>query len=262
MFNFPSINPIAFNIGPLSVTWYSLSYVMGIICGWIYLNRLISTNKESKITKNNIDDFVSWAIIGIVIGGRLGYVLIYDPARYLSSPVDILKTYEGGMSFHGGIIGLIISAIIFCKINKIPFLNFLDVVSIVAPIGLFLGRIANFINAELYGRITDVPWAFVFPGSDELPRHPSQLYEAFLEGIVLFIVQRYAYSTSAKNKPGYLTGQFLILYSVFRILIEFFREPDFKVGYLAYYFTMGQVLCVPMLLIGVILIYKNYRNGN
>lgn len=262
MFNFPNIDPIAFNIGPLSVTWYSLSYVIGIICGWIYLNKLISTNKESKITKNNIDDFVSWAIIGIVIGGRLGYVLFYDPVKYLHSPVDILKTYEGGMSFHGGIIGFIISAIIFCRTNKIPFLNFLDAVSIVAPIGLFLGRIANFINAELYGRITDVPWAFVFPGSDGLPRHPSQLYEAFLEGIVLFIVQRCSYSTLVKNKPGYLSGQFLVLYSIFRILVEFFREPDFKVGYLAHYFTMGQVLCTPMLAIGIILIYQNYRHGN
>ena len=255
MLDFPNIDPVIIAFGPLAISWYSLSYVVSILLGWYYVLKLIETN-SLDISKKNIDDFVSWAIIGIIIGGRLGYVLFYDPVKYFSDPIQILKTYEGGMSFHGGISGLIIASYLFCKKYKIAFLGLMDLCSIVAPIGLFLGRIANFINAELYGRITDVPWAFIFPGSDGFPRHPSQLYEAILEGLVLFFIQRYVTGKLGALKfPGLLSGVFLVFYSCFRIIVEFFREPDFKIGYLANYFTMGQLLCLPMIIVGILLIY-------
>lgn len=255
MLDFPNIDPVIIAFGPLAISWYSLSYVVSILLGWYYVLKLIETN-SLDISKKNIDDFVSWAIIGIIIGGRLGYVLFYDPVKYFSDPIQILKTYEGGMSFHGGISGLIIASFLFCKKYKIAFLGLMDLCSIVAPIGLFLGRIANFINAELYGRITDVPWAFIFPGSDGFPRHPSQLYEAILEGFVLFFIQRYAAGKFGALKfPGLRSGVFLVFYSCFRIVVEFFREPDFKIGYLVNYFTMGQLLCLPMIIVGILLIY-------
>lgn len=255
MLAFPNIDPVIISFGPLSVSWYSLSYVVSILFGWYYVLKLIKTH-SLNITQKNIDDFISWAIIGIIIGGRLGYVLFYDPMKYFADPIQILKTYEGGMSFHGGISGLIIASFIFCKKYKIAFLGLLDLCSIVAPIGLFLGRIANFINAELYGRVTDVPWAFIFPGSDGLLRHPSQLYEAILEGFLLFFIQKYAAGKLGSLKfQGLLSGLFLIFYASFRIVVEFFREPDFKIGYLAKYFTMGQLLCIPMIILGVVLIY-------
>jgi phosphatidylglycerol:prolipoprotein diacylglycerol transferase len=255
MLDFPNIDPVIITLGPLAISWYSLSYVIGVLLGWYYVLKLIETNHLS-ISKQNIDDFVSWAIIGIIIGGRLGYVLFYDPVKYFSNPIEILKTYEGGMSFHGGISGLIMASFLFCKRRKIAFFGLMDLCAVVAPIGLFFGRIANFINAELYGRITDVPWAFIFPGSDGLARHPSQLYEAILEGFLLFFIQRYIISKVGGLKyPGLLSGVFLIFYSFFRIIVEFFREPDFKIGYLAEYFTMGQLLCIPMIIVGIILIY-------
>jgi phosphatidylglycerol:prolipoprotein diacylglycerol transferase len=254
MLNFPNIDPIIISFGPLAVSWYSLSYVTGILLGWYYVLKLIEANSLG-ISKKHIDDFISWAIIGIIVGGRLGYVLFYDPVKYFSDPVLILKTYEGGMSFHGGITGLIVAVFLFCKRYKLVFLELTDLCSVVAPIGLFLGRLANFINAELYGRVTDAPWAFVFPASDGLPRHPSQLYEAALEGIVLFFIQKIAATKfGALKRNGLLSGIFLIFYSFFRIIVEFFREPDFKIGYFANYFTMGQLLCMPMIIVGIILI--------
>lgn len=259
MLKFPNIDPVIISVGPLGVTWYSLSYVVGIMLGWYYVLD-IAKKKQANILKKNIDDFVSWVIIGIIVGGRLGYVLFYDPAKYFSNPIEILKTYEGGMSFHGGISGFIISSFIFCRYYKIYYWTLADICAAAAPIGLFFGRIANFINAELYGRVTDVAWGVIFPYSDMQPRHPSQLYESFLEGLVLFFILKYlVFKQNALKKPGFLSGIFLIFYALFRIIIEFFREPDEKIGYIFHYFTMGQLLCIPMIIIGLILIYNSSK---
>ena len=261
MLQFPNIDRIIISFGPLAISWYSLSYVVGILLGWYYVLRIIDMG-VTNVTKKNIDDFVSWIIIGVIVGGRLGYVLFYDPAKYFANPIEILKTYEGGMSFHGGVIGVLSTSWIFCRHYKISLLALTDLIAISAPIPLGLGRVANFINAELYGRITDVPWAFIFPDSDQIPRHPSQLYEAFFEGVVLFLLLRHTtlkYYNVKRNK-GMLSGMFLILYACFRIFIEFFREPDIKVGYLAKYFTMGQVLCLPMMFCGLCLILYSKKH--
>jgi phosphatidylglycerol:prolipoprotein diacylglycerol transferase len=262
MLDFPDINPVIIPLfGPFAVSWYSLSYVVGILLGWYYILRIINVNVTS-ISKKHIDDFVSWVIIGIIIGGRLGHVLFYDPIKYINNPTEILKTYEGGMSFHGGIIGFLITSWLFCRRYKLKLLALTDLAAPVAPIAIGLGRIANFINGELYGRVTDVKWAFIFPYSDGLPRHPSQLYEAVLEGVVLFFILRYAvFKAKILEKEGMASGLFLVLYALFRIFIEFFREPDVKIGYMAKYFTMGQVLCIPMLAFGLFFI-MNSRNYN
>lgn len=259
MLEFPQINPVVLSIGPLIVTWYSLSYVVGILLGWYYALKLITVSNVG-ISKKNIENFVTWVIIGIIVGGRLGYALFYDPIKYFVNPIEILKTYEGGMSFHGGIIGFIITANIFSSYHKIKLIPLTDISAVVAPIALFLGRIANFINAELYGRVTDVPYSFVFPYSDGLPRHPSQLYEAALEGIILFIILSYsALKLKLLKKTGYLSGLFLLFYAIFRITVEFFREPDIQIGFLAGRFTLGQILCIPMLLLGIYLIFNANR---
>ena len=253
---FPNINPIIISVGPLSIYWYSLAYVCGIIAGWAYAVKIVREFKID-ITKKALEDFISWAILGIIMGGRLGYVLIYNPVKYFSDPVIILKTYEGGLSFHGGIVGLAISSYYFCKKHKINILIFSDVLVVVAPIGLFLGRIANFINSELYGRVTKMPWGVVFPNSDLQARHPSQLYEAFFEGFILFIILTYTtFKFKTIKVPGLNSGIFLILYSLFRISIETLREPDLHIGFIFNHLTMGQILSLPMLMIGVYLIIR------
>lgn len=255
MLTFPNINPVIISFGPLAVSWYSLSYVVGILLGWYYILRLIQINTSNGIKKEHIDDFVTWVIIGIVVGGRLGYVLFYDPIKYFSNPIEILKTYEGGMSFHGGIIGYITVSALFARSRNISFLALTDLSVAAAPITICLGRMANFINAELYGRVTDVPWAFIFPGSDYLPRHPSQLYESALEGVALFcIINIAALKFGGLQKKGMLSGLFLVFYTIFRIIIEFFREPDAQIGFFLGSFTMGQLLSVPMFVTGIILI--------
>lgn len=261
MIDFPNINPVIFSLGPLAISWYSLSYVVGILLGWYYANKLILLYPIG-ISKNHTEDFISWAIIAIIIGGRLGYVLFYDPEKYLANPIDILKTYEGGMSFHGGIFGLGIAAYLYCRKKHIIFLSFSDILATVAPIGLFLGRAANFINAELYGRPTNLPWSVIFPYSDGLPRHPSQLYEAFLEGLVLFcIMLHFAYKRKFLQNPGKMSGIFLIFYGSFRVFVEFFREPDVKIGFIFKYFTLGQILCIPMILLGAYLLNSSTKNS-
>ena len=260
MIDFPNINPVIFSVGPLAVSWYSLSYIVGILLGWYYANKLILLYPIG-ISRQHTEDFISWAIIAIIIGGRLGHVLFYDPEKYLSNPIEILKTYEGGMSFHGGIFGVGVAAYLYCKKNQIRFLSFSDVLAIVAPIGLFLGRIANFINAELYGRQTNVPWAVIFPHSDGFPRHPSQLYEALLEGLLLFCIMLYfTYKSKFLQNPGRMSGIFLIFYGSFRVLVEFFREPDVKIGFIFKYFTLGQILCIPMILLGAYLWNHSTKN--
>ncbi|AAU03570.1 prolipoprotein diacylglyceryl transferase [Rickettsia typhi] len=252
----PNINPIIFSIGPFSISWYSLSYVVGILLGWFYATKIIEKFKP-EITKKHIEDFITYAIIGIIVGGRLGYVLLYNPLKYFANPIEILKTYEGGMSFHGATIGIIISAYLFCQKYKINFLSLTDIITTVVPIGLFLGRIANFINCELYGRITNSSFGIIFPNSDLEPRHPSQLYEAFFEGLILFCILAYAvFRHDTLKKQGLNSGIYLIFYSLFRIIIEMFREPDIQIGFILDSLTMGQILSAPMLLLGSYLICR------
>jgi phosphatidylglycerol:prolipoprotein diacylglycerol transferase len=263
MLNFPNIDPVIISLGPLAVSWYSLSYVVGIMLGWFYILKLIALDTNNDINKKHIDDFITWIIIGIIIGGRLGYVLFYDPIKYFSNPIEILKTYQGGMSFHGGIIGYITASALFARRNNISFLGLTDLSAAATPIALFLGRLANFINAELYGRVTDVPWSFIFPGSDYQPRHPSQLYEAALEGLVLFcILAIVALKFRGLSRRGLLSGLFLMFYTIFRIIVEFFREPDAQIGFFAGSFTMGQLLSMPMLIAGIFLIFYSRKNAN
>ncbi|AFC70531.1 prolipoprotein diacylglyceryl transferase [Rickettsia australis] len=254
---FPNINPIIFSLGPLAISWYSLSYVVGILLGWFYANKIIEKFKP-KITKKNLEDFITYAVIGIIVGGRLGFVLLYNPSRYFLHLIDILKTYEGGMSFHGGALGVIIAAYLFCRKYKVNFLSLTDIIATVVPIGLFLGRTANFINGELYGRITNSSFGMIFPNSDLMPRHPSQLYEAFFEGLVLFCILAYAtFKHKTLKNYGLNSGLFLTFYALFRIAIEIFREPDIQIGFILDNLTMGQILSVPMLLLGSYLICQS-----
>ncbi len=259
--DFPNINPIFFSVGVFSVSYYSLSYVLGILLGWYYANRIIEQFSPA-ITKKNMDDFITFFVIGIIFGGRLGYVLFYDPKKYFANPIDILKTYEGGMSFHGAIIGIIITSYVFSKIHKVQFFTITDIISTVSPIGIFFGRIANFINGELYGRPTSMFWGVKFPHSDMLARHPSQIYEALLEGLALFLILfilTFRYETIKRRKCN--SAVFLIIYSIFRMFIELFREADSQIGYIFSFITMGQILSLLMLFLGIYLITKLGRHG-
>ncbi|MGI4776035.1 MAG: prolipoprotein diacylglyceryl transferase, partial [Janthinobacterium lividum] len=257
----PSIDPNIISIGLLSIKWYSLAYIFGILFGWFYASKIIQ-KYDLGITKKNLENFVTWSVFGIIIGGRLGYVLFYDPIKYITHPIDILKTYEGGMSFHGGTFGLIIAVILFCRKYKIASLKMIDLMAVIAPFGLFLGRIGNFINGELYGRASDVPWAIVFLNTDinipALPRHPSQLYEALGNGVILFLVMAYSvFGQETLKYKGRTSAIFLIYYSIFRIFVENFRQPDFHIGLIWNYITMGQILSLPMLIIGIYLLDRS-----
>ena len=248
-----NFDPVAFSIGPLIVRWYALAYLAGFVLGWKYCLRL-ADKVSTRPNKEDIDNFFTWAIIGVIVGGRLGYTLFYNAQYYFSYPLEILQVWKGGMSFHGGVLGVMIAIIVFANTNKINMFRISDLVCAAAPIGLFFGRIANFVNAELYGAVTTQPWGVVFPGAGELPRHPSQLYEAFLEGIVLFILL-WMLSRSANTKTGTVTGVFLLGYGLFRMLVEFVREPDAHIGLIAGMISMGQILCIPMILIGLLIVY-------
>ena len=253
---FPAIDPVAIAIGPLAIRWYSLAYIGGIFIGWIYLKRMIARANlwpgEAPLSRNDAEDVLVWAALGIIFGGRIGYVLFYDPARILADPLSALKVWEGGMSFHGGFLGVIIALAIFARRRGVSPLSLGDLAAAAAPIGLFFGRLANFINGELYGRVSDVPWAMVFPGGGPLPRHPSQLYEAALEGLVLFVILRLAtHVFGALGRPGTVTGLFFVFYGLFRFTVEFFRMPDVHIGFLAGGLTMGMVLSLPMIPIGL-----------
>jgi phosphatidylglycerol:prolipoprotein diacylglycerol transferase len=261
---FPSINPILISIGPLAVRWYALAYIVGIIAGWFYARAIIAAQRSwggpAPLTVIDFDDFVIWITLGIILGGRAGYVLFYNLPHFIAHPLQILQLWNGGMSFHGGVAGCIVAIVAFARGRRIPMLPLGDVTAAVAPIGLFLGRIANFINGELWGRPTDVPWAMIFPNGGPMPRHPSQLYEAALEGVVLFIVLGLLVRAGALKRPGVVTGTFAIGYGVARVICELFREPDIQLGFLWGGLTMGILLCIPLMLGGIaILIYALTR---
>ena len=248
-----NFDPIAFNFFSLEIRWYSLSYIFGIIFAWIYCKKILI--KDKKILEL-FDDLIAYLIIGIILGGRLGYVIFYNLEYYSNNLFEIFMIWEGGMSFHGGLIGIIIATYIFSKINKINTFSFLDLISMSAPIGIFLGRIANFINSELYGRETDLFWSVKFIKIDEISRHPSQIYEAIFEGIILFLLLNYLFKKYLYRSSGLISALFLIFYSVFRFFIEFTREPDVQIGYILYNLTLGQILSFVFLIFGLFLFYK------
>lgn len=253
---FPAVDPVIVEVGPFALRWYALAYIVGIILAWRYMRRLVLNeplwSTQTRPTPVDIDDFVLWGTLGIIIGGRLGYVLFYNPAYYFANPGEALAVWTGGMSFHGGFAGTVIAMILFAWKRGLPLWTLFDLAGCAAPIGLFFGRIANFINAELWGRPADVPWAFVFPGAGPEPRHPSQLYEAALEGVVLFLALRIlSHRFKLLQKPGFLAGAFAFGYGIARTIAEFYRVPDAHIGYLSGFLTMGILLSVPMILAGL-----------
>lgn len=263
-FVFPPLDPVMVSIGPLHIRWYAVAYLAGFILGlWLCKKLALLIDKGPK--PQDYDDFLTWAVIGTILGGRLGYVLFYQFDYYLHAPLEALKIWHGGMSFHGGMLGVITAAWLFVRSRKLSFFAFTDALACVTPIGLGLGRLANFVNGELYGRVTDVPWAIIFPRGGELPRHPSQLYEATLEGLVLLTMMLvFVRVPSIRNKSGVLSGLFLSEYAAFRFIAEFFREPDAQLGFLYGGATMGQLLCMPMFLAGLAIIAwaMIHKDGN
>jgi len=252
-----NFDPIAFQIISFEIRWYSLAYILGIVVGWILCKKIFIKNSDIS---EKFDDYITYLIIGVILGGRIGYIIFYNFSYYLDNIFDIFKIWQGGMSFHGGLLGVIASSYIFAKKNnQNPFL-YLDQVSLVAPIGIFFGRLANFINSELYGKTTDVPWSVIFIKVDNLSRHPSQLYEAILEGIILFLILNYFMNKDYLKKPGLISGLFLIYYSLFRFFIEFLRVPDQQIGYLFLNLTMGQIISLVFVSIGITLFYLKNEN--
>ena len=251
-----NFDPVALEIFSFEIRWYSLSYIFGILIGWILSKRILISDANLK---EKFDDYITFLIIGIVVGGRLGYVLLYNFEYYYSNFIEIFKIWQGGMSFHGGLIGLIIVSFWFAKKNNQDPFEYLDIVSIVAPIGIFFGRIANFINSELYGLAANVPWAVKFVKVDDIYRHPSQLYEAFFEGIILFFILLIFYQKGYIKIKGFLSSLFLIFYSVFRFVIEFFRAPDEQLGYLFFKLSMGQLISILFFSIGLYLLFAKYE---
>ncbi|MBL8642401.1 MAG: prolipoprotein diacylglyceryl transferase [Rhodospirillaceae bacterium] len=254
---FPQIDPVIFAVGPFAIRWYALAYIAGLFGGLWVMRRYVQKS-PALMTPQQVDDFFLWAMLGVILGGRIGYVLFYKPLEYLNDPVAILKTWEGGMSFHGGLLGVIAAIMLFARKYKIEQWYVSDGVGVVVPIGLGFGRLANFINGELWGRVApDVPWAMVFPGAGDVPRHPSQLYQAGLEGVLLFAVMLFfARHERIRRAPGTLTGIFCTGYGIVRIIGEFFRQPDAHIGFLAMGVTMGQLLSIPMVLFGAWCIWR------
>ena len=248
-----NFDPIAFNFFSLEIRWYSLSYIFGIVFAWVYCKKVLI--KDKKILEL-FDDLITYLIIGVILGGRFGYIIFYNLEYYLNNLFEIFMIWEGGMSFHGGLIGVIIATYIFSKINKINTFSFLDLISMSAPIGIFLGRIANYINSELYGRKTDFFWSVKFQKIDNTFRHPSQIYEAIFEGIILFMLLNYIFRKYLYKSPGIISALFLIFYSIFRFFIEFTREPDIQLGYILFNLTLGQLLSFFFLMFGLFLFYK------
>ena len=248
-----NLNPVALEIFSLKIHWYSLAYIFGIMFGWIYCKKKLI---EDKKILDLFDGLINYLIIGIIVGGRLGYIVIYNLDYYLANISEILMIWKGGMSFHGGLVGIVVSTFIYSKKNNVNAFIFLDLIALVAPIGIFLGRISNFINSELYGKESDIFWSVKFLAVDEVYRHPSQIYEAIFEGVVLFLILNYLYRKKVFINPGVISSIFLILYSVFRIIIEYFREPDIQLGYLIFNLTMGQIVSIIFLIFGIYLFFK------
>jgi len=265
-----NFDPVLIDLGFFQIRWYSTAYILGILIGWIYANRIIksTTNNQynfKQIATEQFDDLIIYLVIGIILGGRLGYVIFYNLDYYSQNLLEIFKLWQGGMSFHGGLLGVVISIFIFSKKTQINFFKFSDIISCAAPIGILLGRIANFINGELYGKITTFSWGVIFPNGGNMPRHPSQLYEAVLEGVFLFLIINYlALKKKFLYRTGYISGIFLILYSILRIFSEIFREPDIHIGLLFNYFSTGTLLSLITIIFGlfiILFIKKNERNN-
>lgn len=254
----PEFDPVALNIGPLEIRWYSLAYIAGILFTLFWLK---TCNKKNKfLSEQAYDDWLTWAILSIILGGRFGYVFFYNAEYFFQNPLEIFAFWHGGMSFHGGLLGAIFGMWLYAKKYKINFLQLTDCLAVAAPVGLFFGRLANFINLELYGRVTDSRFGLIFPNAGDLPRHPSQLYEAFLEGILLFaILFSLQHFTKISKQIGKLSGIFLLLYGSFRILIENFREPDEQIGFFLDKITLGQLLSLPLIISGIFLIFYHSR---
>ena len=265
LIKYPVFDPIAISIGPFAIRWYALAYIGGIVIGWLYARSLIKNEKlwggPAPISLIQLDDFILWVTLGIILGGRTGYVLFYNLPFFAEHPAEIFELWKGGMSFHGGFMGCVVAVMWFARKNGIPILSLGDITTAVGPIGLFLGRIANFINGELWGRPADpdLPWAMIFPTGGPVPRHPSQLYEAGLEGILLFTVLAVMIRFGALKRPGLILGSFITLYACARITGEHFREPDPQLGFLWGGLTMGTLLSLPMVIAGIILIVKAWR---
>ena len=251
-----NFDPVAIQVYSIEIRWYSLAYIIGILIGWVLSKKIFISNQDLR---ERFDDFITYVILGIIIGGRLGYIFFYNPEYYLNNLLDIFKIWQGGMSFHGGLIGIIVVSFWFSKKHNDNAFNYLDIVSLVAPVGIFFGRIANFINSELYGIKTDLPWGVKFVNVDSFFRHPSQLYEALFEGLILFLILLYFRNKNFLKTPGLISSLFLIFYSVFRFGIEFFRVPDEQLGYLFLNLTMGQIISFVFLLIGIYLFITRYE---
>src|SRR3954468_6930788 len=260
---FPVFDPIAIAIGPIAIRWYALAYIGGIVLGWIYARALLKNERlwggPAPITPLQMDDFIVWVTLGIILGGRTGYVLFYNPEYFAEHPLEALQLWKGGMSFHGGFTGCIAAVVLFARSRGIPVLSLGDITCAVGPIGVLLGRLANFINGEVWGRPADVPWAMVFPTGGPVPRHPSQLYEAALEGLLLFVVLGLLVRSGALKRPGLIVGAFAIGYALTRSFAELFREPDAQLGFLWGGLTMGMLLSLPLLLFGIVLVVLALR---
>ncbi len=256
--SFPSISPVMLSLGPLEIRWYSLAYIVGFLFSWIYIKKL-SFNKtlydrKSSFDSKLVDDLVFYSVIGLIVGARFGYILFYNLEFYIQNPLNILYVWEGGLSFHGGLIGIIVAALYTSKIYKTQFFELSDLICVSAPVGIFLGRVSNFINGELYGRPSSTFLGIIFPTADNQYRHPSQLYEAFLEGLLLFIILNISiFFFKTLSRPGYVSGLFLLFYGLFRFLVEFSREPDIQIGYIYNFLTMGMALSIPMVISGIII---------
>lgn len=257
---FPAIDPVLIEFGPFAIRWYALAYVAGLLLGWYYMRRLVSTESLWRGTPHpslvQVDDFVVYATLGTILGGRLGYVLFYSPGYYLSNPSEILQVWSGGMSFHGGFLGVVAAMVVFAWRHKLSLWTLFDLAGTVAPIGLLFGRIANFINGELWGRPSDVPWAMVFPGAGPEPRHPSQLYEAALEGALLLVVTALVVRAGGYRRPGLVAGVFALGYGLARSFAELYRVPDAHIGYFQFGLTMGILLSLPMIAAGLFAIAR------
>jgi phosphatidylglycerol:prolipoprotein diacylglycerol transferase len=257
---FPQIDPVALWIGPFAIRWYALAYVLSLVLGW-WLARSLCRREAlwggtPPLNDHGVDDFLLYMAAGIVLGGRLGYVLFYNPAYYFSNPLEALALWHGGMSFHGGLVGCLLALILLARRTGAPIFSLFDLAAAVTPIGLFFGRVANFVNGELWGRPADVPWAMIFPMAGPEPRHPSQLYQAALEGVLLFSIMMVAVRLGGFKRPGLVAGLFLVCYGVFRTVGEHFRQPDAHIGFLLFGLTMGMLLSLPMILLGMYFLFS------